>query len=516
MAETPQLASREFLNFQQNLKKTALGLKFGRTLFTNPDSLDGAQITTILNALGFPIPKEIKMTAEAAQAITTGQTVADSYATAESVGQFSGATASAGALISLINSRTKFMGNNEAAAVSIVTNVCLIISSCFTNVAAWVGLAMTIQNYTKGLKSYTKIKAAQGVLDQYNAITARDAQNITMAFQDLKDGKTGIFGFLAEAATGGSLFENCIIKNPDLAPIQELFPLLKFIPIHQEVLMSSKTKNTFLTGKVRSTAYLAYDTIGKFTKEEAFDYFFYRLIVPYLEVFYELKKQLQDRDRAGLIDLLAICALTNANPEDGFTVLDMFKNNYFSAQDFVPGMFSLMPEYNQESGLSWLQTRKEPPKNVVINADVQGRQDIVQQNQWARKFLEEKFSFEGVNFDYTLKPEFFAGAREQPTSPMVFSSRKMSNFLSALDFMDMIRLEPDYQYYYSKSKYIPKFDFLPTTNEFSKRVEYIKTLSTLRIVNRMALENVANFLNTSSDKLKLKYKVTDNRPAIFV
>ena len=69
--------SKKALQLSQNIKKTALGTKFVKTLFTSPESLNAKSTTLILKQLGLEIPEGVLIANDAAQVIVSGQAISD-------------------------------------------------------------------------------------------------------------------------------------------------------------------------------------------------------------------------------------------------------------------------------------------------------------------------------------------------------------------------------------------------------------------------------------------------------
>ena len=61
--------SQQTLAFANNLKRTALGVKFAKTLYTNPGSLNAKTVTQVLKALGYQVPQGVEIAVDAAQVI---------------------------------------------------------------------------------------------------------------------------------------------------------------------------------------------------------------------------------------------------------------------------------------------------------------------------------------------------------------------------------------------------------------------------------------------------------------
>lgn len=104
---TEGLPSRDWLRFQQNLKNTSFGVRFGKKLFLNPGSITGRDATNALRLLGLEMPKEVRVGVDLAQAFAASSTVVEAYGTyqtAKTAQNLSALSLASGNTVSAFNS----------------------------------------------------------------------------------------------------------------------------------------------------------------------------------------------------------------------------------------------------------------------------------------------------------------------------------------------------------------------------------------------------------------------------
>lgn len=216
-------ATQDMANFALNLRKTALGIKIGRKLFSpGAGGLSPRDVTNLLKAIGLKIPPGVEVTVDVAQLLIAGGAVVEGAETAASINQVvNNAGGAANALIALLDQMG--MPNETAMQCNIVIDVGMIASSAGFNLYAWVKLA--IDTFIYGY-SMDKVLMGRVMRDAY--ASSSDWKKRTIEGQI--DGATKNFMLFAVGKLSTFRFVSAIaMQSPEL--FESFFPELgMFIP----------------------------------------------------------------------------------------------------------------------------------------------------------------------------------------------------------------------------------------------------------------------------------------------
>ncbi len=329
---------KDFKKFADNLKRTALGVKFAKRLFTEPTSLSPRTITGVLQALGADIPKEVLITAEVAQVIISGQAIATGYnaldtartakEAASATSDIKSATNATAAGIRTLTSLAEREGAIDADTASIArigVSVGMIIASCGTDVASWVSLGLELASIgptKQGLADYQAIINAQ---DIYKARMTPQTVILSQTFKDYQEKKISIYGVIAKMAVETpDLWPQVINQN---SPIVEAFPSLMMLPVVENFAVGRGTaeiagdwpwpaSGRYIIDRWESRREISFQTLGKsFNKETSAEYFFETLIRPWVACYSIANDEIVTRGNMSMSNIAALSYLVNPQGE---------------------------------------------------------------------------------------------------------------------------------------------------------------------------------------------------------
>lgn len=495
----PNQGLKDFLAFQQNLKKTSLGLKFANRLFTRPDSLTISQITTTLKVLGLKLPDGVEVAADLAQIISSGAAAYEAYQTADDIGAVANPTAGTMKLYAKFAEEQGWMDDDTAMLVSIGANTAMIIGSGGADVKAWIGLAMDLGKSALKSEMEAKQMAAKGVMNWYKGRISEESQNFVSALGALQKGEVGIFGFLSLAATKGTLiYESAVIKNPAFEKVREMLPGLNFLPIGSFTVQSEASSTTFY-GDTKSANYklkLQGLSSGKLnlSPSEAMEFIFHFAVKPYLQGYYDAEFKFSREGKASIFNAALLMGLEQSFLF-GENIAPLLLKHLVSPSEIGEGNIILSMQNIAKSNAivsSIGQTNDfDLTKAQLIQADQMGRIDLLMRDRDAIAKINQAFSYPKTPFQANVYGDAFK----------LQDWRNINNFLSVMDFMDLIYSDPLYKKL--RPEVITQYEsFLPRSAVWQEKLQKLNTLSMTRKVNVLARSNVAYFLNTSPDKVK--------------
>lgn len=512
MAAQQSESLRSFLNFSTNIKRTAVGVKFGERLFTNPDSISASQITQTLKALGLNLPNEVQVGADLAQVIVSGSAAVKAYKAGSEIGQIVNPGASSVALFSRLANQNGLMDDTTASQINVGTSVAMICASGGTNVLGWVSLATELGSSSVKAEMLANQLATQGLVDYYKARVSEESKNFTLALNQLQKGKVGIFGFLSLVATKGTfLYESAILKNPQLQGLKHIFPGLDFLPMTTVKIVSGAGVKTWYGDTKKKDIKISINGLGtdylNLNKYEAQEFIFNNVVYPYIEGYMKLNLDFVSKGKANLYNTLKLLAF-NQNMNFNDDLFSIMQNNLITPTDL--GEYSLiksLPNFTKKyeivssDGYEKISGGVDYSRNDEIDLDLKGNALNLYQDKDLVKQIRQKFDYQPTEYERSLN--------------LKIKWRNANNFLAALDMLDLVFNDPLYKEFKAfdikqVEQHLINIDF------FKQELNRLTALSTLKKVNYLAKANIAYFLRTGPDKIKNISSLKEGEPARFV
>lgn len=532
-----QQNAKALANFSNNLKKTNLGVKFAKTLFSEPEKLNSKAISLVMKELGLNIPKELEMTVEAAQVITAGQAISDGLATGRSMNDLNNITKSGSQSLRIVTAIAETNGmidQDSASVIRIGTSVAMIVASAGTDVASWVSLALELGSTTAAKQGLADIHAIQNAQDLYRARVSPQAKILGDTFKDFQEKKISIYGVIAKMA----------VETPDLwpqvinpnSPLVQNFPELMMLPVVNTSVRgvgSSEiygdwpwpASGQYVLARWEADKIINFQTLGtKFTKDSAAQYFYELLLKPWITSYAIANDEVVSRGNMSMRNIAALSYLVNPNGEisDTDDYVNMLVGSALTPYDFGDNILDQIarqfveehytPEQKifRESVITTGQTQQNKKWNEYQkNLDAMRAQlELVKQTDDISSLVKHPYiyqklfnylNFEKVSFenDPTLGGRINANFPEKN----VRAWRKLHNYFAVMQMIDTFRKDS----YLSQTKFAEKLlPFMPSVDEFDQEMTRLNYISTMRNVNRLALKQIASFLNTDIKNLKNK------------
>jgi len=503
-----QDAKKEWLTFQQNLKKTAFGLKFGKRLFTNPEKFTTKDLITICNYLGLNVPKEMQLTADLVQIWASGAAAVEMIENIKSGVDYKDAVKPNALAVRLGTNFAEDKGYIDADSASMLrtgVHAACIYASGGADVSAWIGAATELGGQSEIKKAEVKIRAMTNAMRLVQDTYAQQRASLAQSIKDLQSGKIGVFGFLLNLANkGGLLFENAI-NNPAFSGLKEKLPGLNFLPYGDWQFRGSASASTWY-GDTKSDDYqISIRGLASMPQEKAFDTFFSYVVEPFGFMYLEADKSYRNLGLASIFDT-ATLALFDPKFEikNNYTVLDsLLKAQLTPKLIGVDGTFDNYIEKPSSAftaistNFGFQKQRKSYTREQMITFDNVGDIGAISEVKESQELLIQKFSYPVIQNELMAQN---------------FNWRKFSNFLAVLDAMDLIYTDPMYKEWQNKSEKLKQYEVFPKINIFKARYEYLYQVSTIKKVNQLALGNIAYFMGTSNIELKNK---NQQGPAVY-
>lgn len=488
------LVSKEFLLFQQNLKQTAFGVRFGKTLFTNPSALTGKQITTAMRMLGLNIPKELELATEIAQAWSSGSTLVDSYQTyqnvknAENLRTVGNATASSANLALNLAKDMGLIDEESASIVKVGTSLVLIATSSGANVGAWVSLCLEVFGSEQKAKMMAENLSKKAAYDWYTTAVTHQSWALQEHLKSLNEGKIGIFEFLSQAADDGSLlFDSAILKNPDF---MRIFPGLKFIPVLDRSHSFNASVTTWYGDKEDASFTHKWRELYSMNESQAREMIFHYVFKPIIMSYVNAEYTFRDKGRASLNDAAILACMSRGGRFDAQTNYEqMFLQNLLTPSNIGDdSTFGEMPNFVKSKAFSFLKDNSLSKEQINI-LDKAGKIEILLKDSTAKRRIKDQYSYD----EQVVAQEVYTG--------MGFNWKEVSNYIAMLDMIDLVVGEETFLPAAQKSLGPTAFELMPKVNDFKERLMNVQNMSLIKKINTMALGNVAYFMNTSPEKL---------------
>ena len=493
--------SREFLNFQENTKRTALGLRFGTTLVQNPDSLTTAQITNTIRALGLPLSPEMEVTADLAQAWVTGSTLVDQFEAANSVQSFASPAAGTIKLLQQLGRENGLLSADASSQMTVIGSTARLFASGGLDVTAWITLATEVGFSQARNEVVAKSLAMKGLADTYKAIISPEADNLTRAIQALSKDEVGVFGFLTMVADNSPhLFESSIIKNPALQGLREKFPGLQFIPIFNQTITGIGTSTNWMGYQSEHKESITLRTLHDMNRAEAMNFIFNNVFFPMMAGYIATEDKLRVQKKAGFTANALIACLNSkqvqiSSSRDILARLSLLRLTPWDLGESFINQVSV--NSSKDSAISFFGFKKEVSdmsRDEMIAADRSGDISKLLKSQAARSAIENYFDLSSVKLAYD-----WVYPNQSDGSFQTLDLKPIQNFIALLNMLDLLINDPFYKQYQNEMPSLNSIaQIFPRANEFYDRISYLASLSQVRKVNRLALSNVAYYLGASS------------------
>lgn len=503
------MSNRELLNFSENLKKTSLGVRFGKTLLQNPDSINPKIVFNVMKELGFPITKDMQMSVDAAQAIVTGAAVINRV----NIGDYTDykelikPSVTSIAALSRIANQLGMIDNKTASLLALGTDVALIFASGGLDMNAWIRVAMSIASETQRADAVALQKAQTLAVEAMKNKYQQEAKDFSQNIQDLQNGKLGFFSFLAESVDEIPLmFPNLIQQNPSFQFLRNAFPGLKFLPVGPWTFSAEASESTFWGEEKTKKFSVDVQGLAKSNQQSAVDFILQFVIYPQAANIVRFQKEWMKNQKADLfnvalfslfdksfylkteMDLMTIFSKAQVTPYE-IGELDTFRTAIDTASKAVTTNFGFGLEGNRL------------PKAILVDADKSGNIDLISKDSQAASLIRKKFDFPIT----TLEQKGFIDQN--------FDPRNMANFLSVLDMLDLIYKDPQYENIKKQSKLLSYFDQFPKIDEFGSKFSLLMNKSVTRRVNKAARVNVQALTGIPTNKLQVLTR--DGQASIF-
>lgn len=478
------------MQFQLNMKKTALGVRFGKTLFTNPSKFSPKQIAGILKALGLNIPKEVEITADLAQVIVSGSALIKAYNAAETGSDLKSVVKASEVTITLGTKLGRELGwfdDDFVSEVSVGISVAQLFASGGTDIKAWAALGLELGMQSEKAKAQATMLAQKGVIDNYKSIISKQSQNMVQNLTDLKNGQVGIFGFIAESAYNSNvLFPNVILKNENF---QKLFPGLALIPVGKLTIRSDASVRTWYGDTKSDSFQISIDAIPNFKNPlDAAKFIFRFLIEPFCINYLEAESYYLQTNKASLFQSSILMMLEGDGYFDrGQDMVPLFKKHLLTPSDL--GDFETLNQisstYN-ESAIFGFNTPKNLSKEEILSMQKQGKILSLMDNKQVQEKIKSRYS-------YSYFPEM--------QTEVNIDWRELSNFIAALDYLDACFSDP-YMKKFITDETFQKYQGINKINSWKKKFEECYNKSLVRKVSLMSLSNIAYYMQTTGDKIQ--------------
>lgn len=534
--------------FQENMKKTALGLKFGKKLFTNPSSLNPAQITQILVLMGADIPKDVQVGVEAAQLIVAGGTAYETAKTAESATDIQTATNQTAAsirLLSKIAERQKWLDQDSASIISIGADATMLIASGGADATAWVSLAADLAQVCANKAGIAEAQAVHDLQNNFNKFMVPQKQAAARLILDLQNSRISIYGYLAGiAAESPASWPQLIDQNSKL---KEYFPELNFVPIVTGTIKGYGSSEMwgewpwplsgrYVLSRTESSRELNYTTLaGSFTKDGAAEFIFNLLLKPWIVAYQYANNEIVGGGNAS-IATTAVLSMIAQNPGSAeisssydyvqamiganLTPIDLGeKNIMYKISDEYVSQQLIARHVDQTFHEAGVSTGKENPglrisseahynvkkevSRILKSGNIQDFANFAPFKQ----SLQEYFDFQTLSFE--KDPTLGGQLNKKFTNPQVTSWRKISNFIAVMNVISQFRHDS----YLKDTPFAQNVaPYIPDAADFDARFKSLSSLSLARNMQILTKREISFYTGIPVSKL---VKLNETGPAKY-
>lgn len=519
--------SREVLRFQQNLRQTALGVKFGKQLFTAPETLSPSNITAAMRALGMNVSKDLQVTADIAQVLVSGQALYDGIQAGTALndlGSTSNPSIAAVNVLTGVLHSNGMMDDESATNAALLTGVLMIVASGGTNIMAWISVAMNLAAISAGKAMHADALAIEDLNRKYEEVITPQFRVVGETFEAFQKGNLGIFGLITKiAAEAPNMWPQAVQQNSIIA---NAFPDIKLIPCVSQQLTGYGSDEMwgewpwgerYVIQRWESEKSLDIESIGGnlgYSKEKAAAYIWQYLINPWTQVYEHVNNSMISQGHASVFHT-AILSLMVGNDQEISSTVDYA--GLLAAGKITPWDLNepecigrIVQAAINADGAKIDQTYKEaglstgyenPGLRSFYNTKVKGSlwTDKLRAAQNIQDFLRVPMFYDELKkyFQFPTMP-----FESRPTAMGKFTGtgwRQMQNYVSVINLCDQFRTDP----YLAQTRFAAKIaPFIPSTQEFESEFKRIQMLAVARNCNTLAKNNIADFLGTKASKLK--------------
>ena len=542
--------------FNQNLRRTNLGINFGRALFSNGNfKLSPQTIAKTLRTLGLNIPPGAVIALDAAQVITSGAalyTAEQTYQGFSDINSVLNASADTiGAVVQLGLAAGWFDKNNQYVQMAEVgSDLYMIYASGGMDVLAYVSLAMQLCSFGAQNQANATQLAQSNVTDMYKQYIGPQYTAAAQVFQQYQQsqtmpdgtpGKLTVFGYMGEMAKAA----------PTLFPT--FFPKAGWMPSTTIKFQSNTTSRTWYGDSAGGNAELYVKTLYTMSTQQIGTLIFNNMILPTLYPFKLADTYFTKQGNVRLFTVALLSSLSGLRKiGKGYDLSAYLKQAYLTPYDFGETFFQdyLKNAQSSDAGLitssalsgsggfnfqGGLDARTSQQKSFDLvaknkdffsQADVLGKIDVLMSEPSIQTKMRQAFTFGPIPYDQAVTtwnetPESTMDGRASvivagTASAEGNSWRDMPNFFGTMGFVSMVMNDPFFRDQTDLVPYLKKtFPYLANIPAFSYIHSQLHLKQVLRSVNSMAKVNIANFFGTTTDKLIKNVSINKNDPVTY-
>jgi hypothetical protein len=548
-----------FLKFQNDLKKTAFGVKFARALLTGGNqALSQKFLREGFKTLGLEIPESVEITLDAAQMIVSGSATIDAVQAYESFDDIRSITRPGAVTLSSAMQIFEALGwmekdSQEAQMIRTAINVAGIVGSFGLDVKSWIALALDVTGFEAKNQMNAKRIAMQGLQSTLSARIAPQATAAAMVLKDFQEKKMSAFAFVGKMAEAA----------PDLWP--QYFPQFNsWAPVYDQTIYVRGESRTWYGSSSSHTAAHTFRTMAGWTPEQIKQFVFTNLAEPVLFPFFIANEFYENQGKASLKTLGVMGALgLLGRVSTGTNVETLLRNQVTLSDFFDPVVLKYLrnmspPKQATRSaavivgGGVEVRTEKQifedrkrvftwENREILEAAELAGRIDIVWQSPELRELLKESLAYPVIEPKKAYQEwnegkikSYGRGGNEAEVLSLAGGGygvawRDPRNYFAALAMISELRKDEYFKDWDAgeptrflaggkvvglSGRDLTDYDFLADIDEVDAMVREISFKMTLRKVNTLALGNVAYFLETTPEKL-LRVNRGLDEPSVF-
>lgn len=502
----------QYLNFQKNLKTTAVGVSFAKRLYMNPDSITDKQALAVLKELGFPISKDLQLTVQATQAIVSGAAVVDRAQSLNSFTDYKEIVKPGTNSIAALNSvarELKLIDGETSTLLAVGLDVACIFASGGADIGAWVRVAMAVGQESMKVQATAQMEANKSLAASVQSYIKGEQDLLVKNITDLQAGKLGLFSFLAASVKDiPLLFPTVIGQNPAFEKFRDIMPGLQFLPTGPWVFQAQGSATTWYGDKKSADARYEMQGLRVAPGTSGIDYLINFIIWRQASF---LMSQRREWLRRGCADIYNV-ALFALFEKDFYIRQEMDLLQKFVQYQVSPYEIGERETFNTAIDTNAVAVttsfgqslgKKALTGSQMRALDQTGNIEALRSDSQAAALIRKKFNFGPTTAEIEAKGFIDSS----------FDVRNIANFIAILDFLDLIYTDVRYQELKKQSTLLGHLEEIPRLNLFKAQFSDIYTSSMIRRVNRTALLNVANMSGIPLSKLQANQRA--GQPTIF-
>lgn len=511
-----------------NFRKTKAGIDLGKKLFTwsQADWLkllktNPTAIVSLLQAAGLNIPKGARITADAAQIIMSGGAFATGISAGASMSSYMvpGAAALQAATDLMITTGLMRPDSPMSQLLTLGTDTVLVVASGGLNVVADLKFVIDLVVAAGQGQQIADATAQSNLRDMLRARQKPQTDALSLNFADYHNGKIDMFVLMGKIAE----------QSPDF--FTNYFPqYASFFPMG-EVQLYAESETSDFFGSHTSNARMNVKTIMDHSHQAATLGVFRAFVLNPFSKFKNLDDQEKDQNkiRATSLALLSMLPPYPLQYNSKVNVLPLLLANDLTPQDLGdPALTNFLmskkqifkPTFtgitingvdqflNPTQDFSSLNAKEQK----LIDNDQTGNISGLLQDSEAKTFLNNWATPDFINSVYLGGAVKQVGRQVKPGESIQHNNlsprqiqllqgqiRQMSDYWGALSVLNMIKKDT----YFSNLKgEFEGFSFMPDPDEFQNLHKTVLMKIHTRKLNRLAVQNIAMFLNTVTTNLR--------------